>query len=298
MKYEDYIFHLDHYDSWTYTIFGTLSFFSALLFIILNIKFKESRRFPGNLLIIISLSEMILSLHWALSGFYTIYVSGRQFDGDSTFCIVNSHFAFLAGTVELSFQIAFLFSIIIQFRDTMRQIKYKSPYLIMPTAFSLLAWGYAWYKKGLGLNIFGTCSVNQMDKSEVTYALFTSFYMLMVLYTIYTLRKYKKLSENQITIRDDFYKFYIQYAIMTFFMYISSGASYLIDKHIYDGLKNSKDDESQIMYLKWFYISRLTNNVKIFIPIFTFLIRINDPFIKKLIQRFYLRKKMNETMSL
>lgn len=37
----------------------------------------------------------------------------------------------------------------------------------------------------------------------------TGSYLTVVLITIYTLKKYKKLSENRITIRDDFYNFYL-----------------------------------------------------------------------------------------
>lgn len=47
--------------------------------------------------------------------------------------------------------------------------------------------------------------------------------------------------------------------------------------------------------MKWFFISRLTNNVKIFIPFMTFLLRVKDPFIKKLINQFLLRKKKEES---
>ncbi len=62
-------------------------------------------------------------------------------------------------------------------------------------------------------------------------------------------------------------------------MYISSGLSFFIDKFILENIEKSTSQEEQINYLKWFYISRLTNNVKIFIPFFTFLLRVNDPFL-------------------
>ena len=42
--------------------------------------------------------------------------------------------------------------------------------------------------------------------------------------------------------------------------------------------------------MRLFYITRLTNNLKIFTPFLTFLLRINDPFIKKLISNFLEKK--------
>lgn len=103
MNYNDYIFKLDHYDAWTYVIIGPLSLIAAFSFIFLNIFFKETRIFPGNLLIIISLAEMLLCIHWIMSGFKTEYISGETFDKDSNFCKINSHIAFVSATLELTF---------------------------------------------------------------------------------------------------------------------------------------------------------------------------------------------------
>lgn len=160
MNYNDFIFQLDHYDSWNYLIIGPLSLLAALCFIILNIFFKESRRFPGNLLIIISIAEVFLCLHWIASGIHTQYINGKDVDKNSKFCKINSHIAFFAASLELTFQFAFLISIIIQFQNTMKEIKFKSIFLILPFTLSVILWIYSSTQGILGLNIFGTCSVN------------------------------------------------------------------------------------------------------------------------------------------
>ena len=41
-----------------------------------------------------------------------------------------------------------------------------------------------------------------------------------------------------------------------------------------------------IIYTKFFYLTRLGNNIKIFIPLFTLLLRLNDPFFRKLVSKF------------
>lgn len=61
----------------------------------------------------------------------------------------------------------------------------------------------------MGKNVFGTCSINQAKNSGLMFIFITFSYLTVVLITIYTLKKYKKLSENRITIRDDFYNFYL-----------------------------------------------------------------------------------------
>ena len=59
----------------------------------------------------------------------------------------------------------------------------------------------------------------------------------MVGVTLYVLRKYKKLSETRITIRDDFYFFYVYYAILSFLVYAFIGTNFFLDKLIIKGLK-------------------------------------------------------------
>lgn len=78
-----------------------------------------------------------------------------------------------------------------------------------------------------------------MNNSGITFGIVIGLYFLIVLATILTLRDFKKMSETRITIRDDFYKFYIQYAILTFFMYVASGMSFFIDKYILNGLETA-----------------------------------------------------------
>jgi hypothetical protein len=153
----------------------------------------------------------------------------------------------------------------------MKKIKFQNMFLIAPFLLTILMWYYTYSNNGFGLNIFGTCSIRKAKNSGKMFLLVAFTYLSIVIITITTLKKYKKLSENRITIRDDFLNFYLQYSILTFCMYIFSGLSFLFDKLILEDLDLSSD-ENKIKYLQWFYISRLTNNVKIFIPLFTFLL--------------------------
>jgi len=71
-------------------------------------------------------------------------------------------------------------------------------------------------------------------------------------------------------------------------MYFFVGVTFIFDKTIYGNLSDdSLSEKDKRIYLKLFYIARLTNNLKIFIPLMTFILRINDPFIKKILLRFF-----------
>lgn len=100
MKYEDYIFKIDHYDAYNYIMIGPLSLIAALSFVALNVFFEKARRFPGNLLIIISLSEIVLCIHWISSGINSPFIYGtKEIDPNGSFCTINKHAAFIAGSV-------------------------------------------------------------------------------------------------------------------------------------------------------------------------------------------------------
>ena len=103
MNYNDYLFQLDHYDAWNYVIIGPISLMAALSFVILNVFFNESRKFPGNLLIMISVAEIFLCIHWISSSLYTPYIGGKTVDKNSNFCKINSHVAFISASLELTF---------------------------------------------------------------------------------------------------------------------------------------------------------------------------------------------------
>ena len=120
----------------------------------------------------------------------------------------------------------------------MKEIKYKIFFVAIPLGFTLLTWIYALFEKNLGKNIYGTCSVNKVEKSGLIFGVINLGYLALVLITLYVLRKYKKLSETRITIRDDFYFFYVYYAILTFLMYALIGTNFFLDKFIINGLND------------------------------------------------------------
>ncbi len=225
-----FTYKIDHYDAWNYVIIGPISILASFSFIILNIYFKQARKFPGNLLIIISLAEFVLGIHWFFSGVYSKYIYGTEVQRDDYFCTWNKHVAFVAGTTETLFQFAFIIAIINQFRNTMKEDKYKFLYIVLPIT-GILAF---WYKNRsqLGMNLYGTCSIDKANNSVTTFVVFIVFYLGLIVYSFMVLWNFQKLSQTRITIRDDFYRFYYQYMGLTFIFYTVIGFTFVIDNII------------------------------------------------------------------
>src|SRR4051794_24672683 len=70
-------------DRFTFWIGGTLVMFSTLFLIIGNIRFKELRKQPGDLILGIALSDFALSIHWIVLAIWPDQVE------DELFCKIN-----------------------------------------------------------------------------------------------------------------------------------------------------------------------------------------------------------------
>ena len=286
------VHNMDHYDSFTYTLVGPISMLASLAFILLNIYFKDARKFPGNLLIIISVGELFLATHWFMSGVYSKYVWGVSFiEEDSTFCIVNTYIACIAANVQYVFQLSFLLSIIVMFRNTMKQIKSQKLFIIVPVLLIAASVVLTVTKDKLGKNIYGTCSVK--DGGNISIALFLILvYLVFVLTTLYILNRFKRANQKRLIIRnsEEFFKFYLHYAIMMLIYYIIIALNFIFATQLQSYLVSNQNqcyEKCMIIY----YLCRLTNNVKVMLPLLSFLLRINDPFIKSMIFKILRSKK-------
>jgi hypothetical protein len=299
--------NMDHYDAFTYALVGPISILASLSFILLNIYFKDARKFPGNLLIIISVGELFLAIHWFMSGVYSKYIWGVHFiEESSNFCIINTYIACLAANVQYVFQLSFLLSIIVMFKNTMKKIKSQKLFIIIPIILIIASTSLTAIKNKLGKNIYGTCSVkNSNGSSNVVIALgLIIVYLIFVIFTLVVLRRFKKNTSKSLKIKnsDEFYWFYMNYSIMMLIYYIIIALNFIFATKLQiflDENENQCYENCMILY----YMCRLTNNVKVMLPLFSFLLRINDPFIKQMIFNFLNQKfkgksgKLDESMT-
>jgi hypothetical protein len=68
---------LDHFDSWMYAVISFVGMFTSLFLFLGHIFGPKLRKPPGDLVMMISLAEFLLSVHWFSSGiktqFFTTY---------------------------------------------------------------------------------------------------------------------------------------------------------------------------------------------------------------------------------
>ena len=293
--------NMDHYDAFTYSLVGPISILASLSFIMLNIYFKDARKFPGNLLIIISVGEFFLAIHWFISGVYSKYIWGVHFiEESSNFCVVNSYIACLAANVQYVFQISFLLSIIVMFRNTMRKIKSQKLFIIIPIICIIISFGLTVYKGKLGKNIYGTCSVkDSKNSSNVGIALLLILvYLIFVVISLVVLRRFKQQNMKRLKIKnsDEFYWFYFNYSLMMLGYYTIIALNFIFATMLQRYLSANENqcyENCMIIY----YLCRLTNNVKVMLPLLSFLLRINDPFIKSMIFEFLAERSKKKTIS-
>lgn len=275
---------MDHYDAFTYSLVGPISIIASLSFILLNISFKNARKFPGNLLIIISIGEFFLAIHWFMSGVYSKYIWGVHFiEENSTFCLVNSVIACLAANVQYLFQISFLLSIIVMFKNTMKQIKSQKLFIAVPIVLLIISFFITAHKGKLGKNIYGTCSVKDSHGgSNIGIALLLILvYLFFVVLTLVVLTRFKKQNNNKLKIKnsDEFYWFYVNYSIMMLFYYIIIATNFIFATKLHHYLE-ANDNQCYESCMVIYYLCRLTNNVKVMLPLFSFLLRINPHLLK------------------
>ena len=89
-KVESY--ELDVFDTYRFVILDTISAITSGLLFVAHLRWKELRKPPGDLILMISLAEFMLAMHYLLSGIQTSWIS-EHYPDDSLFCLINSYLA-------------------------------------------------------------------------------------------------------------------------------------------------------------------------------------------------------------
>lgn len=73
---------LDHMDSWMYVIISFIGTWTSLFLFLGHIFSPKLRKPPGDLVMMISLAEFLLSIHWFSSGLKTMFFTTYDKDPD------------------------------------------------------------------------------------------------------------------------------------------------------------------------------------------------------------------------
>lgn len=267
---------LDVFDTYTYLILCPISMVASLLLFFAHLIYKELRKQPGDLIIMIALSEFLLGLHWFISAVRTSYITTGYENSDS-FCLFNSWIAVVAATMDTFYNMAFFAYIIFALKNSIRQSFMPKKTFHACTIVVVLV---ILSNTKRGRNKYGTCSSKLESGNLWTGAFFVLASIIFSAWVyLYTKRNLPNFGMEMSAIRRDFLNFYGSYLKAYIAIISVVFASMLIQTQAQDETDPSIHKKSLQGYL--FNLGRLGNTSKALLPILLFFIRCQDPLVQK-----------------
>jgi len=160
----------------SYTILAPISGYLSLMLIIGYIKYPKMRERPGDLILGIAATNLILSFHWFLSERFPDDL------GTGCGCLSNGIVAVSAGFANYVYNLSFIFYLQQKLQNLLKQariIKARFAHIIVIVTTCIFTL-FLVFTASIGKNIFGTCSKKFRCESEYGKAGF-----VMLVYLIY-----------------------------------------------------------------------------------------------------------------
>ena len=266
---------LDVFDTFTYLLICPFSMLASLLLLVAHIAYKELRKQPGDLIIMISLSELVLAAHWFMSAFRTSYITS-PYDDNSTFCIFNSWIAVIAASMDTFYNLCFFAYIIFALKNSMKTGFMPKLSFHVCTIFIVM---FVLYRAKRGRNNYGTCSSELTGSNLRTgaFIMFVSICFSAWVY-LYTKRNLPRGGLEMAEIRSNFLNFYGSY--LKAYLVILSVV--FIGMLCQTQAENQNEPGSFRNYQGYlFNLGRIGNSSKALLPILLFFIRCQDPLIQR-----------------
>ena len=267
---------LDVFDTYTYLGLGFFAMIACLILISAHAFSNELRKQPGDLILMIAFAEFWLCLHWFMSAIRTDYVT-TSYPEDSFFCKANSVIAVNAATLEITYNLCFIAHIFFSIRNSIRKSYMpKVAYHVFcwsVTVTTFIAQQPKMYKK----NPYGTCSIDMSPKDVVSGAIIIVISIIFATYVyIKTKTQMPMIGMDMIKLRrqiTDYFSRYLKSLIIIWTIIFFSFIAQL--------LSNSRG-----IGKVFFEIGRFGNTVKVLMPLVFFLLRTEDPQVKKMIDKY------------
>lgn len=278
---------LDAFDTYMYLFFGPIGIFLSMVLLVIHICFKDLRKQPGDLIVMISLSELLLCAHWTMSASKTTYVSS-SYTEDSTFCKINMYMASISAAMDTCYNVCFLLYVVFAIKNSIKTIfmpKYTF-HLFAITVSTIMV--FLKHQK-LGRNAYGTCSV-VLDGKDLIEGGIVFLLIIILCITVYRFAS-KSLSlagPKQSKLKREFLSYYGGYIKTYLTMTILATLSFVSQ---YFSIKGQDGDEEGLAHERShsyiFSLGRTANAFKLLTPICMFFIRIKDPLIEKAMNKSY-----------
>ena len=269
-------------DSVVFLSLGTVTFFSTSFIILTFVKYPQAREPPGDIILGISISEFILTVHWMVSAGWFLTFPNDPPRSQSKFCQINSVISMLAGTFEFLYNCAFCIYVIFKIKNVLKggTIRRDVFHIVCFSINFITIMGLG-ISHSLGKNLFGTCSVKAVSQLPLIGPLLFFIYVILACMTIMYFKKYVPNEERFQKYREEFLNYYYKYVKACAIIW-----SVLAFCNI-TAVANCFSDDGGVAGLNIFLT--IGNIAKLFTPLVLSFIRYQDPFLKMKVKRF-LRK--------
>lgn len=286
-------YKLDVFDTYSFLIISPFAILTSLILVIALFLKKELRKQPGDLILMISISELFLSIFYLATGIRTTYV-GTTVQESSTLCSLGSIVNVFFSLLEMLYNICFISHILFTMKAAVRKsFVPKKIYHVCNLGAALALTLYYCLTHSMGKTPYGICSMRVGEKSSdgSTTNVFSSLwpYMLSTLFALslglyvlyYTHRFLPSIGQDMNELKRDFknyYQAYIKASIVIWVvLFISHGAQLIGTDESFE-VEEAKTFRGVI-----FNMGRIGNTAKVMMPLLLFFIRIQDPLLRKYI---------------
>jgi len=271
---------LDSLDIFTYLVVGPISALFSLVLFVVHLFSPELRAQPGDLVMMIAFSELLLCAHWISSAIHTSSIT-TDYREDSAFCQINSVIAVGSAALEITYNLCFLTYIFFKIKTAIRPgyMPRKTYHIFcwIVTLFVLFSSRNKMYKK----NPYGTCSIKMSEKDiYVGAALILGSLSIAAFVFIYTRNNLPTVGAKASEVRREFMSYYKRYIKTLIIMWSLIFLTFCFQ------LLSTKGYKWEVQL---FNMGRLGNTVKVLMPLMLVLLRTEDPHIRKYIDKHFLQ---------
>ena len=283
-------YSLDIFDTYSFLIISPCAFLTSCILIFAQLTNRQLLKQPGDLIFMVSISELFLSVHYFMTALRTSYIT-VSYRESSPFCTWNAYFDNVFGTLEYLYNVCIMCHIFFTLKSAIQKsFVPKFLYHFANIAITVLFNVFYVYSNRLGKSPYGICSLRAGEKTGTqTVGVYKDLWMslamlvcgvtLGIFILFYTSRTLPNFGREYNDLKRDFlnyYKNYIQACILIWIIIFGSQVAQVIgqDQHMLLS-------ENQNWFGALFAIGRLGNTAKAVMPLLLFFIRIQDPLIRK-----------------
>lgn len=290
MNFQDREPKIDALDAYSFMVIAPISWIASFILTAAYLSSKELRKQPGDLILMISLVELLNATHFCMMGYRTRFIStGLQ--KEETMCKINSYIAVVSQILEFCYNICFLSYIYFKIASSIKKgfVPQKIYHVISFSILivSLFAIGQT---ESFGKDPYGICSLNigkethGIRTDEHTIMFFLTFSILIGIFLAifvltYTKKKLPNFGPELYYLKNDFlnyYKSYIKICIVSWLVIFFSFVAQIFGKDQKYMVETEKDIKGQL-----FELGRVGNIIKVLLPVLFFFVRIQDSIIRK-----------------